>query len=431
VHGSHGKRWIAALVVTLAAMSPLATIAPAGAQSGAAPGVTPKAIDIGAVIAKTNPTGIRYQDMVDGAQIYFDMVNKAGGVNGRSLKFVKVLDDQTRASKDLLAARSMVEEEKVFAAFEASSEFAGASVYKDAGTPVFGYNIQEDWSNAPNMFGTYGSYLCLKECPQWAGAFIANEGGFKRPAIFAYGSSPQSATCAARTKEAFQKWSADPVVFDTSLSFGFSANDISGAVQAIKDNQVDFVSTCMDLNGMLNIKKAIEAAGIQGVHYLAPQGYDAQTMKDLGKDIDGMYFLAQFTPFEEAKGNPGMTQFLKAMKANGKLPNENLLVGWSGAALLVEGLKKAGKNPTQQGVIDAINQITDWNAGGAIRPVDWTSAHGPAKPGAQGCTSFVQAKNGKFVPVFGDPGKPMICISSNPYPTTLDDHTTINAAEPQ
>ncbi len=382
------------------------------------------------MIAKTNPTGIRYQDMVDGAQIYFDTVNKAGGVNGRKLKFVKVLDDQTRASKNILAVRSLIEEEEVFAAFQAGSEFAGAEQYKKAGTPVFGYNIQEEWSNAPNMFGTYGSYLCLKECPQFSGAFIANQEGFKRPAIFAYGSSPQSTNCAERSKEAFERWSADPLVFDTSLSFGFSANDISGAVQAIKENQVDFVATCMDLNGMLNIKKAIEAAGIQGVHYLAPQGYDAKTMKDLGEDIDEMYFLAQFTPFEAAQDNPGMQKFLKAMKANGKSPNEILLVGWSGAALLVEGLKAAGKNPTQQGVIDAINQITDWNAGGAIRPVDWTGAHGPAKPGARTCAAYVQARDGKFVPLYGEKGKPMICMSSNPYPTTLDDYEAINAAQP-
>lgn len=418
------------MLVALAAMSAFAFATPAGAQTDAAPGVTPKTIDVGAVIAKTNPTGIRYQDVVDGAKIYFDQVNKAGGVNGRSIKIVKILDDQTRSSKSILAARSLVEEENVFAAFQAGSEFAGADVYKKAGTPVFGYNIQEEWSNAPNMFGTYGSYLCLKECPQWGGAFIAKQEGFKRPAIFAYGSSPQSSECANRSRDAFEKWGATPVVFDTSISFGFSANDISGAVQSIKDNNADFVVTCMDLNGMLNIKKTIESAGIQGVSYLAPQGYDAETIKKLSKDIDGMYFLAQFTPFEAPQGNPGMLKFLKTMKRSGRSPNENLLVGWTGAALLTEGLKRAGENPTQQGVIDAINQITDWNADGAIRPVNWTTAHGPAKPGSKACASFVQAENGKFVPLYGDPGKPMVCISASPYPTTLDDYVTINAADP-
>ena len=420
------------MVAAIAAASVVGVVAaPVGAQSESAPGVTDKEIEVGAVLAKTNPTGIRYQDVVDGAQMYFDIVNKAGGVNGRKLKFVKVIDDQSRSSKSILGARSLVEEEKVFAAFEASQEFAGADVYKKAGTPVFGYNIQEEWSDAPNMFGTYGSYLCLQDCPQWLGNFVVKQKGFKKPAIFAYGSSPQSADCAAAAKDSFEKYGPPVAVYDTSLSFGFSANDIAGAVQAMKENGVDFVQTCMDLNGMLNLKKAVEAAGITGVSYLAPQGYDAEILADLKDDLEGMYFLAQFTPFEAPEGNPGMQQFLKALKKNGYTPNENYLVGWSGAALLVEGLKAAGKNPTQQGVIDAINKITDWNAGGAIRPVDWTTAHNAAVPGsgAKSCASFVQAQKGKFVPVFGEKNEPMVCIDSAPYPQSLDDYITVNAAE--
>jgi ABC-type branched-subunit amino acid transport system substrate-binding protein len=418
------------MVAAIAAGSVVGVVgAPAGAQSGSAPGVTDKEIAVGAVLAKTNPTGIRYQDVVDGAQMYFDIVNKSGGINGRKLRFVKVIDNQSRSSKDILAARSLIEEEEVFAAFEASQEFAGADQYKKAGTPVFGYNIQEEWSNSPNMFGTYGSYLCLQECPQWSGNFVTKQQGYKKPAIFAYGSSPQSADCASSARDSYNKYGPPVAVYDTSLSFGFSANDIAGAVQAIKENGVDFVQTCMDLNGMLNLKKAIEAAGITDIGYLAPQGYDTEILADLKDDLEGMYFLAQFTPFEAANKNPGMQQFLKALKKNGYAPNENYLVGWSGAALLAEGLKAAGKNPTQQGVIDAINKITDWNAGGAIRPVNWTRAHGPAQPGDRACASFVQAKNGKFVPVFGEKDEPIVCIPSAPYPASLDDYITINAAE--
>lgn len=423
------RRWAVAATVVAAVAGSTSAATPAGAQSGGAPGVTDTSIEVGAVLAKTNPTGIRYQDVVDGAQAYFDIVNKAGGVNGRRLEFVKVIDNQSRSSKDILAARSLVEEEEVFAAFEASQEFAGADVYKKAGTPVFGYNIQEEWSNAPNMFGTYGSYLCLQDCPQWTGAFVSMKEGFQKPAIFAYGSSPQSADCAKAAKDAYDRWGPEVAVFDTSLSFGFSANDISGAVQAIKEQGVDFVQTCMDLNGMLNLKKAIEAAGVQGVAYLAPQGYDAETIEELRDDLEGMYFLAQFTPFEATRDNPGMQRFVRAMKKIGKPVNENLLVGWSGAALLVEGLKAAGRNPTQQGVIDAINRITDWNAGGAIRPVDWTRAHGPAVPGSMACASFVRARKGRFVPVFGEPGKPMVCIDAAPYPAALTDYVVINAAD--
>jgi len=400
----------------------LITVAPAGAQSGSVPGLTAKEIKLGAVIAKTNPTGIEYQAVVDGAQAYFDQVNKAGGVNGRTLKFVKVLDDQSRGSKNVLAARSLVEESKVFAAFHASQEFAGSDVFVKAGTPVFGYNIQTEWSKGPSLFGTYGSYICF-DCPGISPAFVAQQEGRKRVGIFAYGSSPQSTNCAAGQRDGFNKWGPEVKVYDTSLSFGFSANDISGAVQAMKDNGVDFVTTCMDLNGLMNLKRALEAAGVQGTKFLAPQGYDANTIKELGKELDNLVFSLQFTPFEAAKGNEGMTKFLKAMKAKGYTPNENYVVGWTGAALLVRGLQEAGKNPTQQSVVDAINKITDWNADGVIPPVNWTTAHGRAAPGESDCVGYVAAESSKFVPKYGKPGQPLACFPVNPYPTTLANPT--------
>jgi len=411
------------VVAALAVVGTGVIASPAGAQSGSVPGVSAKEIQVGALLALTNPTGIEYQQVADGAQLYFDQVNKKGGVYGKKLKVVKVIDDQSRTSKDVLGARSLIEESKVFAALVATQTFAGADAFVAAGTPTFGYNIQTDWSKGPNLFGTYGSYLCLTDCPQWPTAFVAKQLGAKHPAIFAYGSSPQSADCANVTQKAFDKWGPKVAVFDTSLSFGFSANDISGAVQAMKDAGVDYVTTCMDLQGELNLKKAAEAAGLTGIHYYAPQGYDQKNLKDLGSQLDNFVFLAQFVPFESAKGNAGMTEFLKALKTKGYGPSENYLVGWIGAKLLVQGIKDSGKNFTQKSVVDAINKLTSWTSDGMMGPVNWTTAHGPAVPGDTDCVSFLKPENGKFVPQYGQPGKPMACFPVNPYPATLDNPT--------
>jgi ABC-type branched-subunit amino acid transport system substrate-binding protein len=397
----------------------------AGAQSASVPGVTAKQIRVGAIIGKTNPTGVQYEQVVTGAKAFFDGLNRKGGVFGRQVKIVDVVDDQTRSSKDLLGARQLVEEDKVFAALVATQEFSGADVFVKSGTPVFGYNIQVDWSKGPNLFGTYGSYLCLDTCPQIGPAYVAQQVGAKHPAIFGYGSSPQSADCANVTKLGFEKWGPKPAVFDTSLSFGFSANDIAGAVQAMKDNQVDFVTTCMDLQGEVNLKKALEAAGVQGTKFYAPQGYDAKNLAQLGDTLDGFTFLTQFVPFEAAQGNPGMTQFVAAMKKIHEVPSENLFVGWVAGELMVRGIQDAGKDFTQQSVVAAINRITDWNANGKTRPTNWTTAHGPAAPGDSSCTAFVTVEKAKFVPVFGQPGKPFVCFPVNPYAATLDVHTFV------
>jgi len=413
-----------ATAVVLAGIAVLATVAavPAGAAAQPVTGVTAKEITVGAVVGKTNPTGVAYEDVVTGAQAHFDAINKKGGAFGRKFKIVKTYDDQTRASKSIEAARSLTEEDQVFAALVATQNFAGVDAFVSAGTPTFGYNIQSEWAKGPNLFGAYGSYLCF-DCPSISPVYSANQVGAKRAALFAYGSSPSSAKCVATQKDAFEKYGAKVVVVDTSLSFGFSANDVSGAVQAIKDNQVDFIATCMDIQGEVNLSKSLQAAGVTGTHFYAPQGYDTATIKELGSALDGFTFPARFVPFELAKGNPGMTEFVKAMKAKGLDPTENLLVGWVSAGLLAEGIQKAGKDFTQKSVVDAINQITDWSSNGMITPVNWQHAHSAPQPGDQDCWAYVVADNGKFVPKYGQPGKPLVCFPSSPFPATLDNPT--------
>jgi len=414
------------LAVAIAAAAALAVggfVTPAGAQSSQVPGVTAKQIDVGALVALTNPTGSNYQDAVTAAKAYFDQVNKRGGLYGRKLVMKKTIDDQTRTSKDILGARSLVEESNVFAILPvATSSFTGADYLAGKGTPTFGLEIQSDWAKGPNLFGSNGSYICF-DCPQIPPVYTAQQVGAKKVAIFAYGSSSQSADCADITKQAFDKWGPKVALVDKSFAFGFSANDISGAVQAIKDQGVDFVSTCMDLQGEVNLQKALQASGVTGVKFYAPNGYMASALKDFGSSIEGFTFAVRYLPFELASTNKEMTSFVKAMKAHGLEPSENALTGWENAALLVAGIKAAGKNFTQQSVVAAVNNITDWSTNGIRTPINWKTAHGPAAPGDQECWSYIAVKGGKFVPVYGQPGKPFVCFPVNPYPATLDNPT--------
>ncbi|MFA5883349.1 MAG: ABC transporter substrate-binding protein [Acidimicrobiia bacterium] len=418
-------RVLVVLVVSTIAASMVGVIAPAGAQSGSVPGVTAKQILVGGIAGVTNPTGRPYQDSFKGAQAYFDKINKDGGIYGRKYKVAANLDDQSRDSKNLLNARSLVEEKKVFAVVPMVTQtFASAQYLADKGVPTFGWNIQSDWSKGKSLFGEKGSWLCLgSQCITLAPNVIAQREGSKGVGLLAYGSSPQSADCSAGQENTFDRYGPKVKFTDRSLSFGFSANDISAAVQAVKDNGVDFIASCMDVNGEVNFAKALKQAGVNNVRFYAPEGYDPQVLEDLGADLEGFTFVTDYVPFEAAKDSKGMQEFLSAMKKIGVNPSEHALVGWQSAMLLNEGIKQAGKNFTQQSVVDAINKITAWTADGTRAKVDWTTAHGPTAPNSTGCAAYIQVKNGKFVPVYGQPGKPFVCFPENPYPATLDTPT--------
>jgi hypothetical protein len=101
-------------------------------------------------------------------------------------------------------------------------------------------------------------------------------------------------------------------------------------------------------------------------------------------------------------------------------------------ALLVAGIKEAGKNFDRQKVIDAINSMSDWTANGLRQTIDWTGKttaahHGPDPVGAQGCEAYVTVENGKFVPQFKTTAAtPFICFPVNPYPAQLTNPTYSN-----
>jgi len=89
--------------------------------------------------------------------------------------------------------------------------------------------------------------------------------------------------------------------------------------------------------------------------------------------------------------------------------------GWILADQLVLGLKLAGPNFSQQKVIDALNSLTAYDDNGFIAPIDWTTQHNdprkdPSVLSKLDCANFVKIHDGKFLPLWDEPGKPWVCF---------------------
>jgi ABC-type branched-subunit amino acid transport system substrate-binding protein len=418
-----------AVVLTATMGVAVAGVGVASAQTGGSPGVTKTTISVGGVAAVTNQLGQPYADGFNGVQAYFNYINAKGGVYGHKFKLVARLDDQDRASGDVEAVRELVEQDKVFAVMPVVTDiFDGASYLASKGVPTFGWNINSQWNDGPNLFGEKGSYLCFT-CPEAAPPYLAQQLGVKNVAILAY-TAAQSQTCASGMEAGFKQYGFNVVLVDDSISFGFT--DLGSDVDTMKAKNVQFVGTCMDIAGEVNAAQAIRRAGLPNVKYYAPEGYAPSTLTKYGNELNGVYFGIDFWPFEDAKHSPELTLFVKEMNAIHEPITEQALSGWINADLLYKGIKLAGPNFTQKSVIDAINtKINGYTANGLRPPVDWAfDGHGP--PGANGtqpntdhetCTAYELFENGKFVPQFGKPGQPFVCNTENPLPPVLNSTT--------
>jgi ABC-type branched-subunit amino acid transport system substrate-binding protein len=425
LRSGHGPRAGGVVVVVVLIVVALVGVAPAGAQTGGRPGVSATTIEVGGMAGVTNPVGQPYASGFDGAQAYFNYINAKGGVYGRKFKLVAKLDDQSRASEDVIEARSLVEEKHVFAVLPVVTQIFAAGPYlASKGVPTFGWNINAEWADGPNLFGEKGSYLCFT-CPSLAPAAVAHLVGAHTVAILAYTAS-SSAQCAAGTEAGFKEYGFDVAFVDSSLSFGFT--DLGSDIDTMKSKGVQFVATCMDISGLVNAAQAMRRAGLTNVKFYAPQGYDSQTLAKYGNELNNVYFYIDFWPFELAKQSKTLQLFIKEMNAIHKPINEQALAGWIDADMLYKGIKKAGPNFTQKSVVDAINTFNGYTADGLRPPINWgVDGHGPANnmgntvpSGTEGCAAYVMAQNGRFVPQFGRPGQPFLCAPINPNPPTLD-----------
>src|SRR5215471_7461803 len=69
-------------------------------EAQTAPGVTDKEIVIGSCAALEGPSHFLGTETINGATAYFDMINDAGGVDGRKLKLVSYDDSYDPAKTE-------------------------------------------------------------------------------------------------------------------------------------------------------------------------------------------------------------------------------------------------------------------------------------------------------------------------------------------
>lgn len=96
---------------------------------------------------------------------------------------------------------------------------------------------------------------------------------------------------------------------------------------------------------------------------------------------------------------PGVVAYRKLMAKY--FPDEKLnrysLYGYAFGQLVMEGLRRAGNNPTRESFIDAMESIKNWDSGGILPPVSFSRTNHHAQEAGFIC----ELRMGRFVPLSG------------------------------
>jgi hypothetical protein len=397
------------------------------------PGVTDDTINYAVIGTKANnPLGTCILDCYkSGIDAYFAFRNAEGGIYGRKLAVGKVLDDEL--SQNQVRALEVTSANDSFGDFNATLLASGWGDLAKAGVPTYAWGINFAESAGRNAIFMSIATSC-SNCTGRVLPYAASVVKAKKIASLGYGISQNSKICAQSVAKSVERYSAQTgesvAYLNDKLDFGLP-NGIGPEVTAMKKAGVDFISTCLDLNGMKTLAQELDRQGMQDVTLYHPNTYNQSFVKAAGSIFEGDIVSVSFRPFEADGDSSGLKNYLAWMKKTGSDLTELAMVGWINADLAYQGLKAAGPNFDRASVVAATNKMTTYSASGLINPIDWSRQHVPPTqddPLTNGykkeCFAPVRVVKGAFQTV-GPKDKPFLCWDntsrdwSDPVPTNF------------
>jgi hypothetical protein len=380
------------------------------------PGVTDDEIAFAAIGTRSNnPLGTCLLDCyLQGIEAYFAFRNSEGGIYGRDLVVGQELDDAL--GNNQAKSLEVTSGDDAFGAFQATLLASGWGDLDAAGVPTYTWGIHvTEAADRPNIFPS--TAIRCGDCLGRAVPYAVQQAGATKVAALGYGVSENSKVCTNNIADSIELYSddigAEAAYVNDELAYGLGGG-VGPQVTEMKSLGVDFIATCIDLNGMKTLAQELERQGMDDVVLYHPNTYNQSFVAEAGDLFEGDYVGVQFLPFEADTSGTALGDFLEWMDELGNEPSELAMVGWINATLAFDGLLAAGPEFDRAKVTAATNAMTAFDAGGLIEPIDWTVAHQPYTQDTRDvdssdeCTSLVRVEGGEFVTV-ASPETPWLC----------------------
>ena len=327
----------------------------------AEPGVTDTDLKIGQFAAQSGPVSELGKRLKLGILTYFNAVNAEGGVHGRLLHLIS-RDDHYEPAKSAAVVKQLIEEDQVFALIGSvgtPTTQAALPAINAAGIPLIGpfsgaTSLREPLNR--NVFHVKASYADEAERIVQHLSTL----GIQKIAVFyqndAYGKDGLDGVMRAMNKRKLT-----PVA---SVTVERNSVDVTAPLaELLKANpeaviQIGTYTTCAAL-----IKEA--RALSYGGQFFNVSGVGAKALaEELGKAGAGVT-VSQVVPLPYAPSSALAREYQQRMSEAGH--NEldfSSMEGFIAAKVFTEGLRRAGKNLTRQGLINALESLNGYNLGG-------------------------------------------------------------------
>jgi ABC-type branched-subunit amino acid transport system substrate-binding protein len=328
--------------------------------ASAAEGVSDTTILIGQTVGLTGTVAGPVKETNEGANAYFSSVNKSGGVNGRKIE-LRTLDDKFDPALTLANAETLIVKDHVFALFQGRgtphtkailpllaankvpliAPSTGATEFHEPVNHLL-FNVrakyQDEVAKAVEQFATVGiRKIGLLHVDDAFG--LDGLAGFEK-AMAAHKLQPAVITRFERVNPDFATTAA--------------------TVIKVNPQALIIVSSAKNTVGVI---KAFRAAGSQIQIMTLSNNSSASFVTELGAAGKGV-MVSQVMPAPHLVTTSLGQEFKLAAKASGATVSYAAMEGYVNAKVLVEGLRRAGRNLTREGLIRALESMQRVDLGG-------------------------------------------------------------------
>ena len=345
---------------TLLGIFAILTAAVASAQT---PGVTSRSILLGQSAAFSGPAAQLGIQMNIGTKAYFDYVNAQGGVHGRKIE-IKSLDDRYEANLCAENTKKLIQEDKVFALVSyvgTPTTVAAMPIFTEAKVPLIGpFTGAEALRNPVNryIFNVRASYY--DETEKIVEQLIST--GNHKIAVFyqddAYGQAGLKGVQLAMDKRGMKVVALGKVERNTVK--------VQDAVKGINAVQPDGVIMISAYTSIAEFVREMKAAGsttqFHNVSFVGSTAL-ADALKDEGYGVA----ISQVVPFPWSPSVPIVKEYEEVLAKAGRTDfNFSSLEGYLVGKVVVEGLRRAGKDLTREKLVTALETMNNVDLGDFI-----------------------------------------------------------------
>ena len=328
----------------------------------AASGLAHADILVGQTADFSGPVAAGVKEAAAGAQLYIDHVNANGGVNGEPITIV-AMDDKFEPAIAAANARELITKKKVLALFLTRGTPHNQAILPllaEHGVPLIApstgamvlhkpvnpwvFNVRASYQHEANRAIRHLSLVGLTHI----GIVQVND-SFGTDAV-------------KGALEAFTQVDGKPMFTETYDREKPDFTKIQAAVTAQNPQAILFLGSG---SAVVNGVKAIRATGSHAQIVTLSNNASDGFIKALGDNAAGT-IVTQVFPYERSLANPMVKQareYAKAASGNDRV-TPAMLEGFAGAKVLVEGLRRAGKQPTREKLRDALDSLRRFDIGG-------------------------------------------------------------------